>query len=1000
MSNGWTVLPDEPKVDSTGWTVLPSEPKPAKTPAAAKPTVGPYASVADKAKELARRKARIEQQFEPKKPTLKGIVDRVKAEVAAGAAQMKAAHERAESLARTKGKPPIDVESLKAAGQSAMGMGQILASGATGIGREVIPYARDIGSEAGLPKPVLEMMDVFVQSALDVIVDPGTAVVALKGIKAVAKAGAAAKMARGIPTRQAVQEAVQEAVVASKTKPGSMTPGTFYQDIRQAVAPKKTAMPRYKRAETGEITGVNYVVEGSWKRDPQTGFIVGSDKGIHVLDQIAEDIPDTLERVHAVAKNPDPLVTILNENASRATLPIGGAADDAQKSGLHALATNILANQEELLISGIQDVKLTVKNIGRYVFAEMNNVVRRMGPDGEMLVRMADQVDEVWNRDSSGIINGIETAMKGMDKKMVIRKIMNAREGKRVALTSRELEVKKLVDHYLDNVALSKAAAVELPVDKLDNYWPYRVNWDKMHHKSAYDAYIAKMAKDHNMTPAQAHAHYTKYIEPQRTGRPFGNLERERIKGISEEFRKEPIQELYEYIRGVEKRIAEVRYFGGKNHEKAYELIQRIAEKGEDEKFVGTWLRLRGGDNPYDADHLFNQIVSSINDKQVAAKLPLAVISNSTQSLNNLLVTDTQSFIRGIRSIMNPLTREETLDFVRRSGIVMDDVFDELRRLEVGGQSSKWGEAVLRGTRFLGVERGNWILSAAIGRQWVQKLATNVSKNYRNLKRIGFLDEDIARIGSDGLTFEDEVKAARWLANKTQFARNPAAYSMFAATPMGRFFLLFKRFSIKQTQLLYDSVWTHGAKVGNFRPLVVAGTVLPFFGEGIAMTRGTIKEVIAHPIQAVRDPLSPIRTAFESRPQAPLARYLNALAWIGGIGITSEVIRALAAQPGQMDRAITAFMLGPTASEAIFGGVAAARTGKDILKAYQGEEPTWAGAREMYRIGTGALPLGQLLRPALLQFFQKPEPTPKPRKPGQAPPTKRGKRIRKPGEAP
>lgn len=745
---------------------------------------------------------------------------------------------------------------------------------------------------------------------------------------------------------------------------------------RPQVVPRIVENPQTKKID----------VEWYAVRDASTAAKVAGSSQVtpqRVFYRLARDIPDLEERLTVASNNVDTLskaVTqapkqppTLTQQANRTLVKWFSQSHDLWEY-ISGVATGRRARFWRGMVRSADTVMAT-----------------EMGEPGTLLVRMMDEVENMSRGKTGEIIHALGPALRGVDLKKV-RQALHT--GDYSALSQAERAAADIIKRTFDDLYV-QAYNAGVPVETyIEHYWPQMIDWKKLD-KTARQHVIEQIAKNRKISKAEAERILEDFIKRRRGGRPFGNLERERLAEIPEWLRRSPEEELYHYIYAANRRIAQARVLGP-NSENVTQILKAIERAGLDSVFAQHYTMLRLGDNPFwvETSMGLHNLVSSVNNLQVAAKLPLAVFGNMFQTLNNLLLVDVRSFARGILAAAR--SHPESMQFVARTGALLEKHFQGIKRFTEGttrvpeGAFEDWAESVLRTTQFITVEGANRYMTALIGREWVRDIARTLqsggkfrlwgSKNVEQAKQalhlLGFTDEDITRIATQGLHVADEIKAAQSLVNMTQFPLRPTTVGLFWNTAWGRMLTLFMRFPMQQTMLLQKAF-----KHDPVRTLAVLGTVFPLAGElsaDMAIATRRAASALTHPFEQLRaveegraGPGTAIQNLLQERAYwdpTLLERYFTNMGYVGGLGIMWVTMRAFQAEPRQYRDVASRTILGVNLSTLIdaAGGVIGA--GHELYRYARGEQPTWSGTKGLIRTGLGMLPYAQIFREPILEL--------------------------------
>ncbi len=640
---------------------------------------------------------------------------------------------------------------------------------------------------------------------------------------------------------------------------------------------------------------------------------------------------------------------------------------------------------------------------------ESNAVVERMGPEGRDLVRRWKVADREATLAEGAIQARVDRVWEpGPTRAAAFARLRIFADGTEIQLTARETALWKVVGPYLhdmvDRARNAAPAAAEFPpalqgdlglsgrgleVNRLEHYWPIMLDLDLVtrNPKGAVLAIMQRTGAD----ARDAEIILNQLRNDRFSGRPFGNLERPREKWAPYEVRISAEQEFFRYVTGAERRVAQARKLGP-NDELVNALIGKLRlERGEeDAAFVRAWFQAVSGQRPREV--ALEGLARQISGMQTATKMPVSVISNASQTINNLLVGDLTTFARTWRKLLAPSTHAEMVEFAKSTGAVFEQSLREVMEATGAGEGETAGEAagraVITKTGFMTVEGGNRIFSAAFGREWANDLAEAYVARLRNrpgppfigwwrrhglgalerhmrdldldpatiLDRSRTLSDAQLREGGHLLTVDEQRLAGLRMVEITQFRPSAGELPLFWDHPWGRVLTQFKRFAYKQGQLIARAV-VGEALHGNLKPLLVFLAVFPIVGEGVADIRlllrhGASAAYRGYKREGVGGALSDfLRVIPSERPRNVIERGLENLAYVGGAGLASDLIRALEARSPR--DAVASVLGGPSGSDVLTFLSGVGRSYADIVAAQAGKRTTFTGPRQLARQAVG-----------------------------------------------
>lgn len=220
-----------------------------------------------------------------------------------------------------------------------------------------------------------------------------------------------------------------------------------------------------------------------------------------------------------------------------------------------------------------------------------------------------------------------------------------------------------------------------------------------------------------------------------------------------------------------------------------------------------------------------------------------------------------------------------------------------MARLNLGG-------FVLSKTGFNTMDDFNRVAAAYTGKSWLEESVKKgvrgglspkqLSRTAAEFKKLGLNFNEIVKRGA--LTSEETVRGAMRVSDITQFRIRPFDLPLYWSSPNAAAFRMLKTFAFNQARFINTEIWgsfqryvATGGREGSARPMAFFLAGYPSVGLAIGSTRDVIRG----------------ESPFEG--QTPLAAYATAHAWVGGVGILSDIAKA--ADGGS--RAIFALGAGP-----------------------------------------------------------------------------------------
>lgn len=225
-----------------------------------------------------------------------------------------------------------------------------------------------------------------------------------------------------------------------------------------------------------------------------------------------------------------------------------------------------------------------------------------------------------------------------------------------------------------------------------------------------------------------------------------------------------------------------------------------------------------------------------------------------------------------------------------RSGAVPVEAIDEIKKIleEEIIPEQRLGRGVFKVTGFPSVMRFNREITALYGRNLAEDLVDEYAKNKSSYtaRRLAQLGIDADKAVQNGLTAEDLYRAS---SRTTEVTMSPLEHEnlpiAWRDTELHRYLSQYRPFIYMQHQLIKNHVVNPalefvqtGGKSGSLKPLAYLALVYPTAGELVGdaytmLTKGTIKD--------------------RPKPKYWLDRYVDNIAWLGGLGALNDLIFAV-----------------------------------------------------------------------------------------------------------
>jgi hypothetical protein len=302
----------------------------------------------------------------------------------------------------------------------------------------------------------------------------------------------------------------------------------------------------------------------------------------------------------------------------------------------------------------------------------------------------------------------------------------------------------------------------------------------------------------------------------------------------------EVVDVLKQYFSRANRTIAEAKFMRGGDDLFTPETVKgRIEEwaneaerAGEDGQYIAQTMSnvFHGRKQVSDAEQA---VIDGIGSFEVAAKLPLAVFSNATQTAATFGRAGIKPTFEALWDLRNSAKRADMLEAYTKSGAALDYMTRELMNPS-GSKISKVAQFVLRRTGFSFVEKWNRVIAVNAGMNYAKDLAkilrgektftTQAGKEFarRDLSKIlgveiGAIDD----IAKRGLTEDEMADAGLWMSEKTQFSTNRESLpATWIRSPWANVVTNLKSFALKQAWFITDELVRPAVLEGRTGPLL------------------------------------------------------------------------------------------------------------------------------------------------------------------------------------
>lgn len=292
-----------------------------------------------------------------------------------------------------------------------------------------------------------------------------------------------------------------------------------------------------------------------------------------------------------------------------------------------------------------------------------------------------------------------------------------------------------------------------------------------------------------------------------------------------------------------------------------------------------------------------SELERGVSSFQIVSKLGLAVIGNSTQPLNNVLLAGVGPSLKAMRDVV--LDWGNSKDFALRTGAIYGSSLMDLRR-ELGVHIGTLGEKTLQYTGFNAIEQFNRVYSTRVGHHFAEDSVTKLLKNPLDKsarETLTLLGIDPMRVINAGLSPDDLLVAGKRVSDLTQFRNTVLELpKRWKQTPEMRMLTMYKSFAFNQAKFIKDHVFKPALK-GDMRPLIYFSTIFPIAGEAIADIKTLVR-----------------RGDLKSRPDGRfiLDRLVDNYLQLGSLGILADMMYGLSSPN---DSTFLRFLGGPLAGD-------------------------------------------------------------------------------------
>ena len=295
--------------------------------------------------------------------------------------------------------------------------------------------------------------------------------------------------------------------------------------------------------------------------------------------------------------------------------------------------------------------------------------------------------------------------------------------------------------------------------------------------------------------------------------KPFHNLEKGRKLELPAYFwERDGVKVFERYLKGYAKRYAEVKNLGGAQLDD-YSLNLKLLVNDDPnlgrkaklmyETWSGTIFQNPDiGVGARQAVNLTGGMTSMLVGTKIGAGF--ATIPNLFQTLYSTWTrVGTKAYLKGIgQYIFSPKARSE----MRSAGIVVDDAIKAMSNIEYDGVWHRFANFMLKYSGFEAVNKMNNYVSASAGKHYINNLYKKAKRSGRSSVRA---KKALRRYGFNPDKMPSNERMADFMyrfATDTQLLRNIVRDPIAFHDPRFQWAFLFKKFGLKQTQLIKDDM--------------------------------------------------------------------------------------------------------------------------------------------------------------------------------------------------
>lgn len=567
--------------------------------------------------------------------------------------------------------------------------------------------------------------------------------------------------------------------------------------------------------------------------------------------------------------------------------------------------------------------KSSIGLVGK-IFGSAFNNFRKMGRVGEVLTNKFIQVDDFSEIAAKAINQSIKESLPISSVTGKLRTNLTKAEGKIVhdllkgvrskgprEQVQTSIKIRSVLD---DTIAFAEANGVPV-VGYRQNYVPQIIKEGVLDTDKGRAILINHLVKTGQVEDFTAAVDVTKSFIRDRFHNIFNKIPKKtpvKIAGKVELSRrydlppeiylggdgKNLLEALSIYTHQVTLRVGRIKAFGVDN-QRLEPIIKRLIKDGEDEQFIRNTINTLQGDKPlsFRASPKFNNIVGISRAIESVLLLGYAGAAQMAQITFTNGLVGPANVIKGIRNL---IVNQSTREMVSSSAVVSDTMSKYILEQfgTATGVARKVSETALRLYGVLGIDRLGRVVAGASGGEYLISLSKQLAKEgikntskskliQRQLRELDLSPQVMLRnikAGKKPFTDSNLRVAMKRVSDITQFRSRPGDLPLWFQSDHARLVTQFKSF-LFQSGSAINRIIIQEAKRGNFKPLIIAGSISPFVGAGVQELRQSMKEIIG---EAAGESQAEIRKKGKfRREQIKRGKFLTEPRdWMGGSSIS------------------------------------------------------------------------------------------------------------------